>query len=117
MKKPLLLSTDTADYKFLLKFSDLMRLRDEFQIDMIGGTDSLDADFANVKNVFKVGLESGEKRVLSDEEVIIAFDEIMNTFGYQGTYNKIGEAMAIKQIIEDEDEECSESEDGDKEKK
>lgn len=102
MRKPTILTTDKADYKFLLKFSDLVKLRDEYDIDLIAGTDKIINDFAEARKVFKVGISSGEKRELSEEETIEAFDEIMDSYGFLEVLEVIEKSMAIKTVKVDE---------------
>lgn len=102
MRKPTLLQTDKADYKFILKFSDLVKLRDEYDIDLIAGTEKINEDFVEAMKVFKVGLSSGEGREFSDEEVTEAFDEIMDAYGFIDVIEIIAKSIAIKQAVVEE---------------
>lgn len=102
MRKPTILKTDKDDYKFLLKFSDLVKLRDEYDIDLIAGTNKILNDFVEARKVFKVGLSSGEKREFTDEEVVEAFDEIMDNYGFLEVFEIIEKSMAIKNVVVEE---------------
>ncbi len=106
--KPIILECENNFYKFKLPFSVLCKLRDE-GIDFLGGSAwvTMEQEVKNIVPVIKAGIEYSEGREIGDEIVKIV-DDLMETIGFQGIYNKIMEAISIKGAYDSEDLETSE---------
>ena len=110
MKKPVILETQNGDYKFLLKFSTLVTIRDEYGIDLLLGTTKLAEDFSNLRHVFKEGVKCGEKRDFTEEEITDMFDDVASDIGIGPFMDAIVEAMALKMVegVEESEDESTE---------
>ena len=107
MKKPILLKTEKEDFKFLLKFSTLLKIRDNCDIDLLNGTDKLAQDLFNLSKVYRYGVQDAEKREFTNEEWIEAFDNIISEHDVMELLDFIIESMALKTpaIVEETPEE------------
>lgn len=97
MKAPAIISTESASYKFKIKYSTLCELQ-SLGVDLMTekGTAALQADPNQFRLVFWKGLEAGELRKFPKEEAFDIFDTVMEELGPEEFAKVIPQALAIK---------------------
>ncbi|MGL4850929.1 MAG: hypothetical protein ACRC28_18740 [Clostridium sp.] len=103
MRKPIILKTDAVDYKFILKFSTLIKIRSEYNIDLINGTNALQDDIANLRKIFYLGVQAGEDKKIKFESFVDIFDELVECYTIPELVQVVVDGMAVKSIITEEE--------------
>lgn len=103
--KPILLECSTNIYKFKLPFSVLIKLRDD-NIDFISGEawGKIENEVGLIYPIIRRGVSYAEAREVSEEEVVGMVDDLMETIGFSGVYEKILNAISIKGAYKMEEE-------------
>lgn len=118
--KPILLECSNNIYKFKLPFSVLIKLRDK-GVDFISGNawGKIEQEVELIFPIITEGVSYAEGRDIGEEEVIEIVDDLMETIGFSGVYEKILDAISIKGAykVDDESEEIEKIEKNVKKKK